>query len=904
MTEAWPKQSKRGADAQLHRPRSFGARLYANPDARIGIWLISALVLFVVVGPLLIAHDPLTSDFTLSRGEFGAPPGPSFSHPLGTDGLFRDILARLAAGGRLSLGVATLATAIAVLLGTAVGVAAGMAEGGRATAIDSALMRLLDALLALPFLLFVTAIGAAVGRPDIGTLLVVLGVTGWTGTARIVRDKTRQIRQRDFVLAARGLGGGVLHEVRKHILPNLGGTLFVVAATSVGHMILAEAVLSYLTLGTQPPTPSWGRMLHEAEPLLSTQLLKVAAPGFAILLTVLATSRIAEGARTELEPRDSRTSAIGGNLRQRVPFDLVMALAVFCLVAIARPTGMAGPLRGVPGTESPTRGGTLRLATFVNIRTLDPALAYDEATTPIEALVFARLVTWDADGHVIPDLAERFEVSEDGRTYSFHLRSGVRFHDGSVLSAADVVRSFERTLRPNTPSPGGEHYASIEGFSDFRSGKAEHLSGLRVASDHDLVIELSEPNATFLALLTLSFVAPVCPSMGFTVDTQTPVQPCGAGPFRLASFEPESGIRLVRHEAYYVAGLPYLDAIEWSLGVPTQTQRYRFEDGSMDVLRELSSGDSARFVADPRWEGLHTWVTKKATNAIFLNTELPPFDSVAMRRAVSFAVDPSVLPKVRLDVAETDRVLPPSVPGPARTQPMRRHDVAEALRQMALAGFPFDPVTGQGGYPRELDYVTVPDSFEQHAAEVYAQQLAKVGIRIRLRLAPFATYLAGVSRRRTTTMGWTGWGADFPDPSNFFEPTLSSKTIHDEGSQNVAFFSNEELDRVLLLARAELNHERRMALYERAEEIVHDLSPWIPTTVSRGLEVRQPYVHGMTPHPFLPFRLFEVWLDGGGARSGRGAWLGHPRSNAFEVFVKPPDAKMPFATAIRTWGEP
>lgn len=880
-------------------PSSLVARLWRHRDARLGLVLLGGLVLFAAVGPLVLPHDPITSDFSLSRDAMGAPPGPSLRHPLGTDSLFRDILARLAAGGRLSLGLATLATALALTVGTAVGIAAGLAEGTRAWAVDVGLMRVVEALLALPFLLFVTAIGAAVGRPDAGTMLLVLGLTGWTGTARIVRDKTLEIRRRDFVVAARALGGGTLHAVRRHILPNLTGTLLVVGTTAIGHMILAEAVLSYLTLGTQPPAPSWGRMLHEAEPLLSTQLVKVAAPGFAILLTVLGTSRVAEGLRDELEPRARR--AAGG---RRVPFDLAMAAAVLVLVALARPPQFSAPI-GVERSEAtPARGGTLRLATFVNIRTLDPALAYDEATTPIEALLFSRLVTWDAEGRIVPDLAERFEVSADGRTYTFALRENVRFHDGAELGAADVVRSIERTLRPNTPSPGASHYEAILGFAEFHGGKSERLRGVRAAGERTVVIDLSEPDATFLPLMTLSFVAPVCPTMGSAVDTQAPALPCGAGPFRLASFEPDTGVRLVRHEGYHVPGMPYLDAIEWSTGVPPQTQRYRFEDGSLDLLRELSSADSARFVADARWAGLHAWITKKATNAIFLNTEMPPFDSVAVRRAVAFAIDPSVLPKVRPDVAETDRVLPPSVPGPDRSRRMRTHDLARALEEMKAAGFAFDPATGRGGYPHEIDYITVPDSFEQHAAEVYAQQLAKIGLRIRLKLLPFASYLAEVSRRRTSAMGWTGWGADFPDPSNFFEPTLASKTIQDEGSQNVAFFANEELDRLLVRARAEHDHEKRMALYERAEEIVRDLAPWVPATVSRGLEVRQPYVRGYAAHPILPAHLGQVWID----EAARGAKTAAARRGPFGALAAA-GAIQVLARDVRpgrrrAWGQP
>lgn len=901
--EAGPGAASNGARTArpVRSSRPALERLLADRSARLGLALLAALVLFAALGPLFLP-DPLASDFSLRRDALGGPPGPSFAHPLGTDALFRDLLARLASGGRLSLGLASLATALAVAIGTAVGITAGLAEGGRAGVIDGALMRLVDALLALPFLLFVTAVGAAVGRPDAGTLLLVLGLTGWTGTARIVRDKTLEIRRRDFVTAARALGAGTLHVVRRHVLPNLTGTLLVVGTVSIGQMILAEAVLSYLTLGTQPPAPSWGRMLHEAEPLLSTQLVKVAAPGFAILLTVLATSRTADGLRDAFEPK--KTAAPGP---RRVPFDLAIAAAVLALVALARPPELAGPLGEARTDATPTRGGTLRLAVFVNIRTLDPALTFDEAARPVESLIFSRLLTYDEEGRVVPDLAERFEVAEDGRTYTLTLRDGVRFHDGAELTAADVVRTLERTLRPGTPSPGASYYEAIDGFAAFHDGEAEHLSGLRAAGKRTVVITLREADATFPALLTLSFAAPVCPSMGAAVDTRSPAAPCGAGPFRLASFDPESGVRLVRYEGYHLPGRPYLDAVEWTTVIPPQTQRYRFEEGALDVLREMSTSDIARFQADPRWRGLFTWTIGKTTNAIFLNAEVPPFDSPAMRRAVAYAVDPSFMPLVRAEVTDTDRVLPPSVPGPPRDRPKRVHDLARALREMAAAGYPFDPATGKGGYPHEIDYITVPDSFEQMAAEVYAQQLARIGLRIRIKLAPFASYLAQVSRRRTSAMGWTGWGADFPDPSNFFEPTLSSRALQDEGSQNVAFFSNAELDRLLEEAHRERDRARRMGLYERAEEIVHEQAPWVPTTNSRTPELWHPYVRGYAVHPVLPPRLWEVWLDraaatAAGGPGGRARLFGAPLG-ALRAPAGAPGGHGPLR-ALPRWGQP
>jgi ABC-type dipeptide/oligopeptide/nickel transport system permease subunit/ABC-type transport system substrate-binding protein len=823
----------------------------------VGLILVASLGVFAIVGPWVIPHDPNASDFSLSRDVFGAPPGPSTAHWLGTDAIYRDLLARLAHGARISLAIALLATVMSTTMGALVGVTAGVLANGRARIVDSALMRLVDVLLALPFLLFVTAIGAAVGRADIGTILLVLGLTSWAGTARLVRAKALQIRELDFVTAARALGAGPARVVWRHILPNVAGTLIVVATMSVAQMILAEAVLGYLTVGIQPPRATWGRMLHEAEHFLGTRLSLIAAPGFAILLAVLGWNRVGEGLRDALDPRGSA----GLPPPRRVPVDLLIAGAILLLIAVAKPSEVRPPIGEEPQASEPARGGVLRVGTSVNVRTLDPALAYDEAALPIEELIYARLVTWDDKGSIAPDLAGEFHASPDGLVHTFVLREGLRFQDGSELIAADVKRSIERTLHPKTPSPGAGSYASIDGFEAFHSGKASDLSGVRVDGRRTVVITLREPDATFLPLMTLAFMAPVCSSSGAFADAKSPAHPCGAGPFRVATWEPDRSIRLARHEAYYKPGRPYLDGVEWLLNVRWSTQRYKFEDGELDYTRELTGADAALYRAHPAWRERARWSVKQATYALFLNTEMPPFHDRAMRRAVAHAVDPSVLDTINPILAPTDRVLPASIPGPDRSTPMRRFDPAAALEELSRAGYAYDPKTREGGYPRAIDLVTTPGGLEQQVAEVFQQQLAAVGIRVRLRLVSFPTYLAEISRRRTTTMGTTGWNADFPDASNFFEPTLSSRAIQDEGSQNYAFFSNAELDKVLAEARAEQDRDRRFALYAKAEAIVRDEAPWVPSYGVRTFELWQPYMQGYAPHPIIAQRFSDTWLD-------------------------------------------
>src|SRR5262249_47647030 len=161
-------------------------------------------------------------------------------------------------------------------------------------------------------------------------------------------------------------------------------------------------------------------------------------------------------------------------------------------------------------------------------------------------------------------------------------------------------------------------------------------------------------------------------------------------------------------------------------------------------------------------------------HAIFLNTEVPPFDRRDIRRAAALAIEPSVMERIRGDLIATDRVLPPVIPGPSRDEPMRRYDLDAALAAMARAGFPFDPSTGEGGWPAPIDFLAVSDTNDQEQGEIWQQQLAHIGLRIRLKLCTYASFLAESQRRHAVAMGRTGWWADYPDASNFFEPTLAT----------------------------------------------------------------------------------------------------------------------------------
>ena len=289
------------AVVQVPAARAVSAGLRTrNRSALVGSAIVASLIAFAVLGPILSSHDPYASDFVNGISPEKLPVGPSSTFWLGTDRLFRDELSRLASGSRISLFIGIAATAIATVIGGIVGIIAGWFEG---RLVDAALMRVVDVGLAFPFLLLVMALAAALDHTTPVTVLLTLGLTGWLGTARIIRAKTMQLRNLDFVTAARALGQTTPAIMVRHILPNVAGPLLVVATVSVAQMILAESVLSYLGAGIAPPTPTWGHMLFEGQDYFSTSPWISLAPALAIMASVLGFNMLGEGLRDALDPR-------------------------------------------------------------------------------------------------------------------------------------------------------------------------------------------------------------------------------------------------------------------------------------------------------------------------------------------------------------------------------------------------------------------------------------------------------------------------------------------------------------------------------------------------------------------------------------------------------------------------
>jgi peptide/nickel transport system permease protein len=265
---------------------------YKNKLALTGSGIVLLLFLLSLFAPWIAPYDPGQIDLKNVLAM------PSLNHLFGTDQLGRDVLSRMIWGARISLKVGFAATGVAIIIGTLLGAAAGFYGGW----IDSVIMRFVDMMLCFPTFFLILAVIAFL-EPSIWNIMIIIGLTGWMGVTRLVRADFISLRERDFVQAARAIGAGDLRIIFLHILPNAMASILVAATLGIAGAILTESALSFLGIGVQPPTPSWGNILTAGKDNIDIAWWLSLYPGLAILITVVGYNLLGEGIRDSLDPR-------------------------------------------------------------------------------------------------------------------------------------------------------------------------------------------------------------------------------------------------------------------------------------------------------------------------------------------------------------------------------------------------------------------------------------------------------------------------------------------------------------------------------------------------------------------------------------------------------------------------
>lgn len=511
--------------------------------------------------------------------------------------------------------------------------------------------------------------------------------------------------------------------------------------------------------------------------------------------------------------------------------------------------GISGFGAEMDPTAIPRRGGQLRLALQNDFATLDPVQAPTTDHWAFQRLMFHGLFDYDVQGRLILDQAQDWALSEDQRTYTFHLKSGIRFANGREVEAEDYRFALERVLNPESGSDGQIAFLGILGAKEFADGKTNHVMGVRAPNRRTLIVELVEPSYIFPFKLAWPSSAPVPRELLQKSSREFRAHLAGSGPYQLQEHIPGQRWLFIRNSHYTGPG-GFPESVELSIGGELFLHTMMVERGEID-LSQLSQQDYRRLERDSRVGDFVKALAYPNVHYVFMNTELKPFDDARVRKAVSLTLDRERLAKLLPPSAPAYGILPPWMPEAAPERRAMEHNAARARTLLSDAGYP-------NGFNVELWY---PLGYLGTLPEAIQEQLRLVGIQVTLRPVTSIAMFEKVSTRKNASMGLYGWIVDYPDPMSFFDPTLDGSKITDSQCYNYAFYNNPDVVRMIAQADRIFDPIQRTQLLRRIEATVLDDAPWAPVVHEKRVYLLSRRLRGFQPHPVWRYRLDALWLD-------------------------------------------
>ena len=481
----------------------------------------------------------------------------------------------------------------------------------------------------------------------------------------------------------------------------------------------------------------------------------------------------------------------------------------------AQPDSVSPPGR----VERPAGGRLVRL--FSDPPTLDPHITTDSTSAVIVNEVFGGLVTITPDIVIAPDLAEDWDISPDGKVFTFRLRQDAKFHDGRPVVAEDFRWSLERAADPLTESPVADLYLSdVIGVADKLNGKAETIQGLRVIDERTLELTIDAPKSYFLAKLTYP--------TAFVVDRKNVegnknnwvFEPNGTGPFRLERYDIGETILLGRNENYHL-GPPFLDEVEFILSGGDPMLMYENDEIHVTGLG-LADLERVQDPSNPLRTELATAPPGFTVSFIGMNLEQPPFDDVKFRQALNYAVNKKEIATTALSdlVVPAIGVIPPGFPSYNPDLRGYGYDPEKAKRLLSESRYGADPasipritlsIAGNFGASVGLDMEVMLRSWQE-----------TLGVEVEIQQTEWATFLQDVHQRRFQMFA-LAWSADYPDPQDFLDIMF-----HTDSANNWGNYNNREVDSLLEKARVEPDQTARFQQYNLIEQLIVDDAPWVP----------------------------------------------------------------------------
>ncbi|BBD37141.1 peptide ABC transporter substrate-binding protein [Aminobacter sp. Y103A] len=489
------------------------------------------------------------------------------------------------------------------------------------------------------------------------------------------------------------------------------------------------------------------------------------------------------------------------------------------------------------------QGGAVTITYKDDVATLDPAIGYDWQNWSMIKSLFDGLMDYEPGTTTLrPELAESYEISPDGKTFTFKLRKGVKFHNGREMTADDVKYSLDRVTNPKTQSPGAGFFASINGYDDVAGGKSESLAGVTVVDPSTVKIELSRPDATFLHVMAINFSHVVPKEEVEKYGADFGKHPVGTGAYRMAEWTLGQRLVFERNADYWHKGLPYIDKITFEIGQEPIVALLRLQNGEVDVPGDgIPPAKFQEVMADPEQKARVVEGGQLQTGYVTMNTQMAPFDNVKVRQAVNMAINKDRIVKlINNRAVPANQPLPPSMPG----------------YDKAFTGYAFDldkakALLGEAGHPQgfETELFVMNTDPNPRIAQAIQQDLAAIGIKAAIQSLAQANVIAAGGEKDGAPMIWSGgmaWIADFPDPSNFYGPILGCGGAV-QGGWNWAWYCNKELDEKAAAADSIVDPakaEERAKLWGEIYARIMADAPWAPVFNEQRFTMKSPRMGG------------------------------------------------------------
>jgi len=480
---------------------------------------------------------------------------------------------------------------------------------------------------------------------------------------------------------------------------------------------------------------------------------------------------------------------------------------------------------------------------------LDPAVAQDAGSAAYLVEIFSGLVRLDHDLQVQPDLAESYEVSDDGKVFTFTLRRNASFHDGRPVLASDVKYSFERALSPETASVVAENFlGDIVGARDVSRGRADEISGLRVVDDSTVEITIDAPKPYFLYKLTYPTAFVVDQRQIESNPQRWTQKPNGTGPFTLKEWRLGERLVLEAYDRFYL-GAPTLKTVRFELSGGSGLVAY--EDGDIDITGV--GLDDLQRIQDPNdpLNAEYIQVPRQSIDYIGFNTNVPPFDDPLVRQAFALSVDRAKIAEVILQgaIPVANGILMPGVPGYTEEDKT----------------YPFDPerardLLSQSKYADDMPEITLAESGAGGTVGPTTEAIVQywrdeLDIEVKIQQAEAGTFFSDIDQGRYQ-MFHLGWIMDYPDPEDVLDILF-----HSASRQNNTRYTNPEIDALLEQARVDQDPEHRLATYQDVERRLVQDAVWLPMFYDTTHALVKPYVQGFNFPPMVLERYREIVVD-------------------------------------------